>query len=191
MTLGESSEEGPAMFYVIRVQLWNILEKAQARYPTDLATPRSIDDEGLEYITDFANSQIEMFRYWKSHLLLPHLRWEDEEPPSTDLLMASLRAEYYKSITRLLQPYLKILRSCGCLTGTVAKSSARGGFIGVVRSWVQAALSSIVPFDRIGEFANSPYEACRSTSKSPVMLSNPVETLHSQVTLSFTCYFLH
>jgi hypothetical protein len=191
MHLGESSEESPAMFYMIRVQLWNVLEKTQERYPTDLATPKNIDDEGLEYITDFANSQIEMFRYWKSHLLLPHLRWEDEELPSTDPLMASLRAEYYRSITRLLQPYLKMLRSCECLTGTVAKSSAQQGFIGVVNRWVQAALSNIVAFDRIGEVANSPYEAYRITSKSLVMLSNPVETLHSQVTLSFGCYFLH
>lgn len=189
MRPGESPEEGPEMVCTTRILFRKILDELQRHESMDLATIGEIDEEVLEYLTNAANSQVKILEQWRSALPL-HLAWDDKEPPSTDPLRASLRAEYYSGVTKLLRPYLEIVKIFECFPATVEKLTAgQRGLIGVVYSWVQGALSSIVALDRIGAVANSVYEPYRSTSSSQIMLSNPVKTLHAQVASSFICYF--
>jgi hypothetical protein len=179
MLPAESLEEGPEMVYATRMLLRKILDEVQKHTPMDFATTKRIDDEDLEHFMNAANSHTKILENWRSVLALP-LAWEDKEPPSIDPLKASLRAEYYNGMTKSLRPYLEITRYCKCFSTAIEKPSAgQQGLIEVVRSWVQAALSSIIAFDRIGAVSNSAYEIYESTSNSPVMLSNPVKTLHA------------
>lgn len=185
----ESLEEGPEMVYATRVLLRKILDGVQKLTPTDLATVGKPDEELLEYLTNTANCQINILENWRS-ALPSHLAWEHKELPSTDLLRASLRAEYYSGTSKLLRPYLEIMRDCECFSATMDKPSAgQQGLIGVIHSWVQAAVASTIAFDRIGAGTESAYETFQSTNNSPVMLSNPVESLHAQVVPSFYMSF--
>jgi hypothetical protein len=182
----ESLEEGPEMVYATRVLLRKILDEVQKLAPTDLATTGKSDEEVLEYLSNAASCQVKILENWRS-VLPSHLAWEHTELPSTDPLRASLRAEYHSGITTLLRPYLEIVRDCECFSATMDKPSAgQGGLIGVIHSWVQAAVASIIAFDRIGAGTDSVYEIFQSTNNSPVMLSNPVKSLHAQVVPSFS-----
>lgn len=49
---------------------------------------------------------IDAFRTWRSRLY-SRISWRDDDPPSTELGMASLRAEYDRSMYTLLLPYLQ------------------------------------------------------------------------------------
>jgi hypothetical protein len=181
----KSLEKGPGGVYATRVLLRKILDGVQKLTPTDLATAGKSDEELLEYLTNTASCQINILENWRS-ALPSHLAWEYKELPSTDPLRASLRAEYYSGISTLLRPYLEIVRDCECFSATMDKPSAgQRGLIGVIQSWVQAAVASTIAFDRIGAGTDSAYETFQSTNNSPVMLSNPVESLHAQVVPSF------
>jgi hypothetical protein len=186
---GESLKEGPETVYATRILLRKYLDGAQKNPPTGFATGEGLDEEDLECLTETASCQVEILEDWRSELP-SHLGWEDKEPPSTDPLMASLRAEYYNGMATLLRPYLEIVRDCECFPLTTDELSAgQRGLIEVVHLWVQSALASVIAFDRIGAVADSAYETYQSTSISPVLLSNPVNTLHAQVAPLFTCYF--
>ncbi|KAI1530443.1 hypothetical protein PtrSN002B_010964 [Pyrenophora tritici-repentis] len=176
----ESPEEGPEMFCANRALLQTLLEEVQKLTPTGFAENTTMDKEDLTYLTNAANSQLEYLKIWRSGLP-SSLAWEDRKPPSIDPLMASLQAEFYNGIAKLLRPYLEIIRKCERFAGTLNKLSAgQRGLIGVVESWIQGALSSIVAFDRIGAVSDGVYEEYRSTNKIPIVLSNPVKTLHAE-----------
>ncbi|CAN9241053.1 unnamed protein product [Alternaria alternata] len=169
----ESLEEGPETAYAMRVQLRKILEKAQT-LPTDVATARC---------------QVEIPKKWRP-VLPSWLNWKDEELPSTDPLKASLRAEYYSGIVKSLWPHLEIVINYKCFPLTMDKLSAdQQELTEAVYLWVKAALASITAFDRVGAVADSTYEAYQRPSISPVLLSNPVKTLHAQVASLSTRYF--
>lgn len=169
----ESLEEGPETAYAMRVQLRKILEKAQT-LPTDVATARC---------------QVEIPKKWRP-VLPSWLNWKDEELPSTDPLKASLRAEYYSGIVKSLWPHLEIVINYKCFPLTMDKLSAdQQELTEAVYLWVKAALASITAFDRVGAVADSTYEAYQRPSNSPVLLSNPVKTLHAQVAPLSTRYF--
>ncbi|KAI0572217.1 hypothetical protein Alg130_10585 [Pyrenophora tritici-repentis] len=170
-------EEGPEMFYTYRALLQTLLEKAQKLTPTGFAENTTMDEE---YLTYLANSQLRYLEIWRLELK-ESLAWIDGEPLSIDPLMASLQAEYYNGIAKLLRPYLEIIRKCKRFAVTLNKlSTGQRGLIGVVESWIQGALSSIIAFDRISAVPEGAYEEHRSTNRIPVMLSNPVETLHAE-----------
>ncbi|RYO14812.1 hypothetical protein AA0111_g11877 [Alternaria arborescens] len=186
---GESPEEGPAMVLATRALLRKTFDEVQKLAPTENTATGRIDEDDLEHLMSFANSQLEFLEYWRS-VLPSQLAWEDKELPSTDPLMASLRAEYYNNRVKLLRPYLGIIRNCECFNVAVDRPSAgQRKLSGVALDWVNSALSSIIAFDRIGTSYDGTYETYRTTSRSSVMLSNPVETLHTQVTSPVKCFF--
>jgi hypothetical protein len=186
---GESSDVGPAMFLVTRVLLRKTFDEVQKLAPTENTATGRVDEDDLEHLMSFANSQLEFLEFWRS-VLPSHLAWEDKELPSTDPLMASLRAEYYNSRVKLLRPYLEIIRNCEYFNVAVDRPSAgQQKLFGVALDWVNSALSSIVAFDRVGTRYDGTYETYRTTSRTSVMLSNPVETLHTQVTSPFKYFF--
>jgi hypothetical protein len=186
---GESPEEGPAMVLATRALLRITFDEVQKLAPTENTATGRIDEDDLEHLMNFANSQLELLECWRS-VLPSQLAWEDEELPSTNPLMASLRAEYYNDRVKLLRPYLGIIRNCECFNVAVDRPSAgQQKLSGVALDWVNSALSSIIAFDRIGTNYDGAYETYRTASRSSVMMSNPVEILHTQVTSSVKCFF--
>ncbi|CAN9172120.1 unnamed protein product, partial [Alternaria alternata] len=147
---GEGPEEGPAMFLATRVLLRKTFDEVQKLAPTENTATGRVDDDDLEHLMNFANSQLELLEFWRS-VLPSQLAWEDEELPSTDPLMASLRAEYYNDRVKLLRPYLGIIRNCECFNVAVDRPPAgQRKLFGVALDWVNSALSSIIALDRIG-----------------------------------------
>jgi len=186
---GESPEEGPAMVLATRVLLRKTFDEVKKLAPTKDTAMGRIDEDDLVHLMSFANTQLEFLECWRS-VLPSQLAWEDKELPSTDPLMASLRAEYYNNRVKLLRPYLEIIRNCEYFNVAVDRPSAgQQKLFGVALDWVNSALSSIIAFDRIGTRYDGTYETYRTTSRTSVMLSNPVETLHTQVTSPFKYFF--
>ncbi|KAF1354408.1 hypothetical protein EJ07DRAFT_168352 [Lizonia empirigonia] len=174
---GVSPEKDPETVYRTRVLLRIYFDELCRLTPTGVATT---NEAGLEYLTSRANKQIELLETWRSGLS-SRLAWKDKEPPSTDPLLASLRSEYYNGIAQLLRPYLEMTQNRTCFNANVDKQSAgQRGFIEVILSWINGTLSSIIACDRIGAVPDSAYEAYQRASRSSVMLSNPVKTLHTE-----------
>ena len=173
----ESLEKGPGGVYETRVSLRKMLDEVQKHLRMNT---RTREEEELDQLKNIARKGFEIMEAWRS-TLPSWLAWRDEELPSTDPLMASLRAEYYGSIAEFLRPYLDIvLRECLALT-TDKMSAGQQGLTDVVHLWVKATLASIISLDRIGAVIDSAYEAYQGSSNIPVLLSNPVQSLHSQV----------
>lgn len=141
---------------------------------------REIDEEDLCSLGSVANKQIEMLEEWRSNLI-SQLAWDDTEPPSTDPLIASLRAEYYEGMAKLLRPYVGYALHANVHSTGNELSKGQQRILKVLLDWEKNALSSIVCFDRVGAAPDSTYEMYQKTDGSPVMLSNPVSTLHAQV----------
>ena len=172
-------EQGPEMVYGTRVLLRALLDSLKRRTPADAAKIGDMDDEKVMLYADGANHQTRYLREWRRSLRL-ELTWEDEELLSTDPLMASLRAEYYNGMAELLQPYLDGVKKCSFFTVTRDKpSTGQQKLMEVIRKWIHSALLSITAFDRVGAAPDSVYKGHGSVNRSPVMLSNPVKTLHT------------
>ncbi|XP_014550266.1 hypothetical protein COCVIDRAFT_43156 [Bipolaris victoriae FI3] len=136
-----------------------VLKVAKKHPPPDFTSIKRFDEEHFCTLTSSAESKIKIIEKWRSNIM-PHLAWNDREPPSTDPLMASLRAEYYEGVAELLRPYLDILK-----------------YLDRIKRY---ALSNIVAFDRIGAVNDNAYKAFRSTSSGPVVIGNPVNMLYSE-----------
>ena len=155
---------------------------------SDFARPyfpqtREMDEEGLFALGTVANEQIKMLEEWRSSLI-SRLTWDDIEPPSTDPLIASLRAEYYEGMANLLRPYVGIAEyalhsNAHSPEGVLSKGQQ--DILKVFLNWEKYALSTVECFDRVCATSDSMYETCQNTSGGSIMLSNPVSALHTQV----------
>ena len=154
MPPGNTQEKSPEGVYAYRMLFRQILDGVQKHLPIE---------GDLDHVKDTAQRGIEIMEIWRSNLP-SWLAWGDEQLPSTDPLMAQLRAEFYGSMAEFLRPYLDVaLRKCLALE-TDKLSAGHQALTDVVRLWVKAV---------------SAYEAYQESSKSPVLRSNPVQTLHS------------
>ncbi|KAL6150045.1 hypothetical protein ACJQWK_02582 [Exserohilum turcicum] len=162
----------------LRILLNALRDFARPHFPTT----REIDEKDLCALEELANRQIAMLEVWRKNLT-SQLTWNGTEPPSTDPLLASLRAEFSEGMAELLRPYLDIMRYA--LHSTVHStenelSEGQQGILRVLLYWEKYALSSFVSFDRVGAASDSTYEIYQSTSDSSVMLSNPISKMHTQ-----------
>lgn len=127
-----------------------------------------------------AKENIEMMEGWRSSLA-PRSAWEDRDLPSTDLHTASLRAEYYDSVAKLLRPYLEVsiyaLHSHADSTPDTLSKGQRE-LLEVLIVWVKHAFLSMFYFNRVSAASDSMYEMHQTTGGSLLMLSNPVGTLY-------------
>ncbi|KAJ6280874.1 hypothetical protein J3E71DRAFT_178751 [Bipolaris maydis] len=162
----------------LRILLDALCEFARPYFPKKM----EIDEEDLCALGSVANKQIEMLEEWRSKLI-SQLAWDDTEPPSTDPLIASLRAEYYEGMAKLLRPYVGYALHADIHSTGNESSKGQQGILKVLFDWEKHALSSIVCFDRVGAASDSTYEMYQKTGGSPVMMSNPVSTLHAQLSL--------
>ncbi|EMD85881.1 hypothetical protein COCC4DRAFT_76989 [Bipolaris maydis ATCC 48331] len=163
-----------------KIMLGTVLEAAK-RYPRlpDFASIKKFDDELLFDFARCAEFKIKIMEAWRS-TIMPHLAWNDQDLPSTDPLMASLRAEYYEGVATLLRPYLEVLKYLNRIDVSVNETSkGQRGILHTLHNWKRYALSNIVAFDRIRS-VDGTYKAFRSTSNGPVVMGNPVNTLHSE-----------
>ena len=65
---GESPEEGPAMVLATRVLLRQTLDEVQKLAPTENTATGRVDEDDLEHLMNFANSQLEFLEFWRSVL---------------------------------------------------------------------------------------------------------------------------
>ncbi|EMD96394.1 hypothetical protein COCC4DRAFT_64913 [Bipolaris maydis ATCC 48331] len=168
----------PEIVFWTKVLLRSLLEAVQTSLSPGFASIETFDEESLQSLVDLARRQTQQLENWRAQLL-PKLVWDDAEPPSTNAIMASLRAEYHKGMAELLRPYLSILEHPE-FNAPRELTKFQQGTLQLVIDWEQHAVSNIISFDRIGADPNSVYEICRSTSSIRVALSNPVDTLHSE-----------
>ncbi|KAJ5041461.1 hypothetical protein PSV09DRAFT_2380397 [Bipolaris maydis] len=178
---GKKMEDVPNDVLWTKIMLGTVLEAAK-RYPRlpDFASIKKFDDELLFDFARCAEFKIKIMEAWRS-TIMPHLAWNDQDLPSTDPLMASLRAEYYEGVATLLRPYLEVLKYLNRIDVSVNETSkGQRGILHTLHNWKRYALSNIVAFDRIRS-VDGTYKAFRSTSNGPVVMGNPVNTLHSYV----------
>lgn len=162
-----------------RIMLRMVLEVTKKHPPPDFTSIERFDEEHLCALTSSAESKIKIMEKWRSNIM-PHLAWNDREPPSTDPLMASLRAEYYEGVAELLRPYLDVLKYLDRIKVSVNETSkGQQGLLHILHDWKRYALSNIIAFDRIGAVDDNAYKAFRSKSNGPVVTGNPVNMLHS------------
>ncbi|KAF2272121.1 uncharacterized protein EI97DRAFT_234236 [Westerdykella ornata] len=87
-----------------------LYQKNKLRYTLEKNDKNDKDDvvqSSLLTVAHAAREQFEMLKAWK-RLQPPALRWEDHDPPATDINIARLRAKYYGAQYMVLRPYLEI-----------------------------------------------------------------------------------
>ncbi|XP_014553200.1 hypothetical protein COCVIDRAFT_40759 [Bipolaris victoriae FI3] len=94
-------------------------------------------------------------------------------------LMASLRSEYYGSVSALLWPYLKILKILDRIEVSEKElSKGQQDILHFIYHWERYTLYNITAFDCVGAVNGHVYRTFRGTSSSLVIMGNPVNTLH-------------
>jgi hypothetical protein len=137
------------------------------------------------------------------------LAWKDDDPPSTDLNVARLRAKYYGGLYVILRPYLRIanhsidLPPAGASAAwgpqqnsptptadSVPTSTSRGvqlvelsedqrSVIGIAAQCIHSAIQSTIAFDRVGAHPDSPYEKFKCTRTRRLVVTNIFGTMHA------------
>lgn len=161
-----------------RILLQMVLQVAKRIPPPDFASIESFNDEHLCAFTSSAELKINIMERWRSSNI-SNVAWNDQDPPSSNHLMASLRAEYYGGVAALLLPYLRILKFLDRMEDSGKElSKGQQGIIYIIQQWARYALDSITAFDCIGAVDGYVYKKFRGTSSSLVIMGNPVNTLH-------------
>ncbi|EUC40819.1 hypothetical protein COCMIDRAFT_107823 [Bipolaris oryzae ATCC 44560] len=175
---GETVEEPDYDVLWTRIMLQMVLQVAKRIPPPDFASIESFDDEHLCAFTSSAEFKINIMEQWRSSII-PNLAWNDQDPPSSNHLMASLRAEYYGGVAALLLPYLRILNFLDRMEDSDKElSKGQQGIIYIIHQWARYALNNITAFDCIGAVDGHVYKKFRGTSSSLVIMGNPVNTLN-------------
>jgi hypothetical protein len=118
---------------------------------------------------------VERLQEWRN-MLHPHLAWDDDDFPSTNLNIARMRAKYYECLCIVHRPYLRFITSFD----SSIKLHISPGHIRFTSNCIHATIQSTNAFDRIGAPDDSPYVKYQSTRKRSLVLSNIFATLHAQ-----------
>jgi hypothetical protein len=153
-------------------------------------------DVGLQ-----AQSIASILKIWRRSL--PHnLAWHDEDPPSTDINVARLRAKYYGGLYMVLRPFLfsavKNWEGSTCIpshassptnapksstipitTSSYSGSMDENALLDLVHECIESAIRSTIAFDRVGASPNSSYYDYRSERHGRLILTNIFGTLHA------------
>jgi len=167
---------------------------------------KSFDSTNVREVASHATSYLRILKQWRE-VLPAELAWTDDEPPSTDLNVARLRAKYYGALYITLRPYLRIAchgvdyppshyngswshhnspAANDASTPThrninmVDLSDDQRDLVNVVSICVDSAIRSTIAFDRVGADPNSEYENYRITRTKRLVLTNIFGTLHAQ-----------
>jgi hypothetical protein len=139
---GESAENPLDMeimwYYAFQVQLRNTLNLIQ----NELYPPQGDPKPAIP----LRNACMEILHNWHL-LLLPQLRWKDDDPPSSDINVARLRAKYYGAVYIIHRPILFKALLEGGITAT--SENERNEIISSLHRCVWAAKKSTVAFDGV------------------------------------------
>ncbi|KAH8698055.1 hypothetical protein GQ44DRAFT_733416 [Phaeosphaeriaceae sp. PMI808] len=152
------------------------------------------------------NSHVALLENWRR--TLPHyLAWKDEDPLSTDLNTASMRAKYYGNLHMMLRNYLRIVvtyewplshqsahwshynspATIGETFSTTTRGVQMAGLSDDERNMIQvaclcinSAIQSTVAFDRVGASKDNLYEGYISMRTTRPATTNIFGTLHAQ-----------
>lgn len=135
---------------------------------------------------------------WRS-TLIGNLRWSDDEPPSTNIDHARMRAKYYGALYVVLRPFVfRVIHHVNLLpTPTHGQSPAMEGnsaspmghdaplseqqqtYLGIAIECIESAIQSTIAFDRVGADPDSPYEKYKSARRTRLIVPNIFGTLHA------------
>lgn len=194
------------LIYSSQIWLRVILNEAHnALYGANGRT--SFDTSNVKEVAHHANTHIGILDSWR-RVLPAELAWEDDDPPSTDLNIARVRAKYYGGLYMMLRPYLRIAshtiefppNAASAAQSSQHNSPAPGDYvstptnrsiqmvelsegqrrvIGVACQCIESAIRSTIAFDRVGALPNSPYTDFKSTRTRRLVLTNIFGTLHA------------
>jgi hypothetical protein len=168
----------------------------------------SFDTSNIKEVTEHASSHIDLLESWR-RVLPPQLAWKDEDPPSTDLNIARVRAKYYGALYMMLRPCLRIATHTiefppNAASATyssqhnspastrdyvssptnrnvqmVELSEPQRKIIEVACQCIDNAIRSTIAFDRVGAPPDSAYKDYQSTRTRRLVLTNIFGTLHA------------
>ncbi|KAJ4375239.1 hypothetical protein N0V83_002325 [Neocucurbitaria cava] len=204
----EPPEGGDTSMLIYSSQIWLRVILNEAHNALYGANGRSsFDTSNVKEVADHASTHIDILQSWR-RVLPPALAWKDEDPPSTDLNIARVRAKYYGGLYMMLRPYLRIAShtiefpppaaSAAHLSqhnspayGDYASTSTNRNvqmvelsedqrkIIKVACQCIDSAIQSTIAFDRVGASATSPYRDFKSTRTCRLVVTNIFGTLHA------------
>lgn len=166
----------------------------------------SFDTTNIQDVAKVASIHLDILESWR-RMLPPQLKWDDSEPPATDLNIARLRAKYYGGLYMMLRPYLRIAsHNIGLPTDptrsnsigysqqnpspagygeshrniqVVDLSKGQQDIIKIACRCIDSAIRSTVAFDRVGASPESEYKDHKSTRNKRLVVTNIFGTLHA------------
>lgn len=111
---------------------------------------------------------------WRN-TLPTHLAWQDEDPPSTDLNVARLRAKFYGGYYMILRPFLYI----AIHDLKVEWKDPTQNIQNSIKNCIEAAIQSTIAFDNVGAKDASAYRRYIDISKKRLLVTNIFGTLHA------------
>ncbi|KAF2785843.1 hypothetical protein K505DRAFT_368750 [Melanomma pulvis-pyrius CBS 109.77] len=195
--------------YSSQIHLRVILNEAHNTLygPNNRRQPQIFDAKDLQEVANTARVHADILLSWR-RLLPPSLAWDDNDPPSSDINIARLRAKFYGGHYMILRPFLYLVvhdiqlpppgppiawasqgNSPGDPTGTMSPwprrtvmnvSPEQAGVLHVAHQCVESAIQSTIAFDRVGEEAGTAYVPYVDISKERLIVTNIFGTLHAQ-----------
>jgi hypothetical protein len=160
----------------------------------------NIDARNLQDVAKTARVHADILLSWRK-MLPPRLAWHDDDPPSTDINIARLRAKFYGGHYMILRPFLHLAvheldfppdfplhsrshnsspAANGESIGTIMDlSTDQSGVLTVAGHCINSAIQSTIAFDRVGADPNSPYRLYEYDFQSRFTVTNIFGTLHA------------
>lgn len=175
--------------------------------------PLGFDTTNVSEVANAARVHADILQSWRN-LLPPALAWNDDDPPSTDINIARLRAKFYGGHYMILRPFLfmavhqiKLPPAMSSHTSSPASfaetattptdsdrsrrlvdlTSDQTNVLDIAHNCIKSAIQSTIAFDRVGAEPNSRYDDYVSRRKDRLILTNIFGTLHAYVALPRVC----
>lgn len=108
---------------------------------------------------------------WRKELP-PELAWDDEDPPSTNIHIAQLRAKYHGVFYMIRRPILHAVIHR-------LDISPHGSDMKLAEECIRGAVKSTIAFDRVGANPEHEYVRYVSQREGRLPLTNTFGTLHA------------
>ncbi|KAI9675189.1 MAG: hypothetical protein M1829_003549 [Trizodia sp. TS-e1964] len=153
--LGNKPESQMWMFYCAQIALRRLLNRVHAYLYGENASASSLS---INIVLEL-RAQL---REWR-RVLPDHLKWDDTEPPSTDINSARLRAKYYGALYIIHRPFL--YHAIHLKDENGVEIEPHGDLVEACRSCIMAAFQSTIAFHNL---------------KPRPILTNIFGTMHAQ-----------
>jgi hypothetical protein len=123
-----------------------------------------------------AQSIADILKRWRT-TLPDNLAWDDEEPPSTNINIARLRAKYYGGLYMVLRTSLRF--AFDNLLPEYSDRKMDRNTLSLAHECIESAIRSTIAFDRVGAPERSEYTDFQSQRQGRLILTNIFGTLHA------------